>query len=539
MAKTAGPKPVTPLPDPKEWKWCKHEVCKDKVEKLLKEEFHRDVTVVMKESPHLCAVFDEDYCWEHLPEKAKTKYTEKIAEWVKEGRSLERANLYRANLRKAELKGTKLQKANLMRGKLQEANLWGSDLQEADLSYANLQKADLSYANLQKAKLSGANLQETDLRGANLQKANLCTAYLQKAYLWAANLQEADLSYANLQKADLDHANLQEANLSGTNLQEANLYGAELQGATLSDADLQSAFLSGADFQEAHLDHANLQKAHLIMANCQKADLVVTNLQEAELSRAKLQGACMAWCLLNDVQNFTWEQIDKVGEENNKEWRDAQDAYLRLKNYFHQQGRYGDEAKAYYREKLMAKNEAHENLCGAGLDRRILRNKLRSHKGLREYAREAKHLKFRYLAWIIVFVAYLKQLGENYASFFSPNENKGVRRRWLGLWFLWALAGFGEKWQRTICWAAGTFAFFGLLHWLGTNVGWWVLLSRKGEIKHLLDCLYFSLVTFVTLGFEDIWPEAWGVKVIVGIEVVFGYVFLGMIVTLIARKMGR
>lgn len=281
----------------------------------------------------------------------------------------------------------------------------------------------------------------------------------------------------------------------------AALLGANLQGVNLSDANFKGAFILGTNLQEASLSGSNLQGANLAH----------TTLFGVFLSGVRLEG----------VQQLTWEQIKVLGEEREKMWWDAQYLYRRLKNLFHQQGQYEDEAKAYYREKLMAKHQAHEELFGRRW--RVL-FKTAKKSWLRLYAR---------------FIKGIKRAFQNIGKFFVHNKNKGMRRRWFGLWFMWALAGFGERWIRTIAWAVGTFVFFGLLHWLGTNVGGWSLLSRGGEIKNLLDCLYFSLVTFVTLGFGDIWPEAWVAKIIVGVEVVFGYVFLGLIVTLIARKMGR
>ncbi len=400
------------LPDPKVWKWCKHPECQENC-RISNFPNTEDQQRMMRDYPVFCAILGEDYCWEHLSKKARAKYKNKIEKWVKQGRSLESANLF------------------------------------------------------------NANLQETNLNRANLQKANLIRANLQKADLWNAKLQEADLSKANL--------------------------------------------------QEAHLWYAKLQKA----------DLWNAKLQEADLEEAELNGTFLARVQLDGVKELTWEQLEdskgnvQIGEERSKSWSAARDAYRRLKNYFHQQGLYDDESQAYYREKLMAKHEEHEKLFG---------------KRWRVTFKTAKKTRLRLYVW---FLKGFKRTFKNIGRFFDLNENKGVRKRWLGLWILWALAGFGERWIRTIGWAVGTFVFFGLLYWTGSNLGWIILQSQVGDkiiqIKHLVNCLYFSLVTFVTLGFGDIWPAlaAWPAKILVGLEVILGYVFLGMIVVLIARKFGR
>jgi len=300
MTKTKG----VPLPDPKKWKKCKHKGCDD------------------------YAIFLEDYCWRHLPDKAKSKYKAKIEKWVKAGHSLEAANL--------------------------------------------------------------------------------------------------------------------------------------------QDAILQEAYLKYADCRRANLRWANLQKAYLSMV--------------------KLQGAFLTGVLWNEAQYFSLQnlgRIKRVGEEINKDWRYAQDAYRRLKNYFHQQGRYGDESEAYYREKLMAKHWAYEQ-C---------------------------------FKW------------KQSKNFFS----------WFGLWLLWAVAGFGERWMRIIPWVAGILAFFTGLFFLGSNLGWGAPYDHPTllSIGNLFDCFVFSVVTFVTLGFGAIWTSAWLAKALIILEAGLGFVFLGMFVVLIARKFGR
>ncbi|TET23881.1 MAG: hypothetical protein E3J71_00710 [Candidatus Stahlbacteria bacterium] len=445
MAKPRGRKPAedSNLPDPKVWKWCKHEECQDKVRRFSLLDV-KDQQAEMRRSHYLCAVFGEDYCWIHLPEEAKANYKAKIERWVKERRSLQEANLrdathHEANLRvsnfhKAYLIGANLQKADLWSADLQGAKLWGANLQDGNLEVANLQDANLEVANLQGAYLLGANLQGAYLREANLQKANLREANLQQARLWDANLQQARLSYANLQGAYLTNANLQEADLSGANLQEANL------------------------------GEANLQKARLWEANLQKADF----------SKSKLHGCYMYGVLLNDAKYLTWQQVEYTGEEKDKNWMNALDAYRRLKNYFHQQGQYDDEAQAYYRERLMAQRQAWKE----------------------------------------------KKLG-----------------KWFVLFLLNILAGFGEKLWRTVVGAFATILIFSGIYWLAGK-----LVTNGGEpITKFWHCLYFSVVTFATLGFGDISPalHSTGTQVAAVIEVILGYVFLGMLITIIARKMGR
>ena len=51
--------------------------------------------------------------------------------------------------------------------------------------------------------------------------------------------------------------------------------------------------------------------------------------------------------------------------------------------------------------------------------------------------------------------------------------------------------------------------------------------------------LYYSVVTFTTLGFGDIIPLTNPARLVVGIEVVFGYVMLGGLISIFANKLAR
>jgi hypothetical protein len=63
------------------------------------------------------------------------------------------------------------------------------------------------------------------------------------------------------------------------------------------------------------------------------------------------------------------------------------------------------------------------------------------------------------------------------------------------------------------------------------------------EIPHpgpkAVSFLYFSFVTFTTLGFGDITPIKWYAQIIVTIEVILGYGMLGGLISILANKLAR
>lgn len=285
---------------------------------------------------------------------------------------------------------------------------------------------------------------------------------------------------------------LSNKNFSEVNLSNAHLICCNFKGSKFREAVLKNSNLAGAQFQEADLIGADLRDAQLA----------------GSVTQDNFRGAFLSWVKLDGALNLTWEQIKIVGEEKARDWAGAKNAYLILKNYFHQQGNYKNESKAYYREKLMAEHEAFWN-CFRGHQPNS-----KPTKG------EWKH--------------FFPHLWEKIKEFF----------KWFGLWFFHAFTGFGERWWRTVLWALGVIGFFGGLYWIiGAatlhNAFQLSVDSAFFNVPYWLQYLYFSVVTFATLGFGDIAPACSGVQVLVIFEVIMGYVFLGLIITIIARRFGR
>lgn len=277
------------------------------------------------------------------------------------GINLQKATLIGSDLSKANIQWANLKGAYLMTANLQSSIAKHAALQESALSHANIQTAHLGGANLQSADLTGASLQNTILEDADLKEANLPEANLQSAILHRANLRKANLHGSNLQNAllwdadlqgaDLQGANLQKARLEGTNLQGANLHGAILRQTILRKANLKYANLSWADLDEARLREANLQGANLRVAKLDKVDLsVVENLSEAWWHHAIL-----------DRTRIKWQGLIHIGEEIAREWEEAKEAYLILKDNFNDLGQYDHARECYIKERQMERKVHQQN----------------------------------------------------------------------------------------------------------------------------------------------------------------------------------
>ena len=112
-------------------------------------------------------------------------------------------------------------------------------------------------------------------------------------------------------------------------------------------------------------------------------------------------------------------------------------------------------------------------------------------------------------------------------------QHRGIARLWLlssdygrnlGLWFLWSVAF--------------VVVFAAIYQWV-TPEGFIFTNDTLGPIPSGRDKLYYSIVTFTTLGFGDIVPSEPWTRFWVAVEVVVGYVMLGGLISIFANKLER
>ena len=356
----------------------------------------------------------------------------------------------------------------------------GWDWSGADLNGWNFSGLKLSkwknQANFEGADLTNARLQGTDLFRARLQKANLSNAQLQGVNLISAQLQKANLINAQLQKANLINAQLQGANLFNAQLQKANLSNAQLQKTDLSNAQLQKTNLFKSQLKEANLSSTQLQGANLSRTQLQKANLSYSNLRDAEFNeRTDLQDVNLFQCKL---ENST------------------------IKNA------YNNLDKIVIQEKEKKYLEAKEVYL-------ILKNYFRE-EGL--YDISGKYY-------------YREKLMERACN----RQN----RQW-GKWFfnhlLEKVAGYGERPERVICWWIGLILLFAIIYIEGNGI------TMPGNSSYNLvfrEALYFSGVTFTTLGFGDLAPKPGIFQIFSLLEAFLGAIFIAMFIFVFARKMTK
>ncbi len=295
------------------------------------------------------------------------------------------------------------------------------------------------------------------------------------------DLRNAALEKADLRKMNLGHADLRSADLSFSNLSEANLAFADLEKAELTFAGLQGANLSAANLTNASLEDAQLDGAILSNACLKNAVMSSASLKNARLHSASLEGANLA-----------------------------------------------------------AANLENANCTDVFFDRSVFQQILRRH-----WMQPGQLYSRRY---DLLLDTTIRCRGVNAAGIYgSPRfrlflldqdfleECMAGRKGRLLCYLWWVFADCGRSIIRWAAWSLVLAVLFALL--------FYCLGERSFYVEHLdfnlFTALYYSIVTFSTLGFGDIVPKTATASLLVVLEVLTGYVMLGGLISIFSNKLAR
>ncbi len=328
--------------------------------------------------------------------------------------------------------------------------------------------------------LSQENLSCVDLRGYNLDGVDLSNRVLQAADLrhtsmHASNLSGADCAAVDICGADLTSAELFYADFTGAVMSRVNL-----ERAFLIEANLSLAYLNGANLTDAHMNGANLTSARLNNTRLVGADLSDTNLTDADLRGANLEKS--------DLSNAILKGADLTGAN--------------LKG-----------------ATLLSADFSGANINGVQFD------ETETCKDIQISAAHGNALFKRY-AQDMAYVEEYKINSPFHYFLWKYSSNCG---RSLSLWVFWCVI------------IALAFSLVFQFHLGGSQSFVLTELAKEPgyDPRDWAPMLYYSVVTFTTLGFGDIVPRSQEAAWWVMAEVVMGYFMLGGLITILATKLAR
>ena len=293
------------------------------------------------------------------------------------------------------------------------------------------------------------------------------------------DLTGVDLAGASLAGAILNGAQLSNANLAGADLRHSDLVGAVLIFANLSKVDLSDSFLSNA-----RLIGADLADATLVGADAQAASLIKANLERANLSNAKLWSADLSQASLAEANLTGADLTDALLDHANLTGAILRSANLERSRVV---------GVKYRRHRLVCQGVRAESCFGNAVFKRDVQDQ----------------------DWI---------------------ETFRTQSRWHYAGYLpWKLfTDCGRSLTRLCVLAACLSTTFGYVY--ASCPG---LLNMDRSANTPFTPYYYSFVTFTTLGYGDVTPATYLGEVITTVEVVLGYLTLGILVSILANKVAR
>jgi len=419
------------------------------------------------------------------------------------GVSLRDADFSGAVVPGADFSSANLSRANLSDANLRKAVFSDADLRNTNLSSAKLRRSDFANANLRKSNLSYAYLGWADFSDANLRQATLDDADLRRARFPNAVLPNVDLSGMRLTGALLADANLRSANLKDAHLAKSNLSGAELGGADLSQAMLRRANLSNANLRRADLSDTSLQDGKLINTNLEQAVLIRTNLFNADLTDSKPHGA-----------TFTDVQINGSTTIRSPERREQIAKWWQRGFWFPRQ-------RCRYDPLISNSDEAEESdieLVGKAAD---------TYQTFEIMARQNSRPSLQ--SEMFVLRQDMQRLRHKY------NNEHG---KWTFSSISRTIFLYGESLGRIFTWGILLVVAYAALY---LHLGLIASASTGEIVNEATDAVYFSMLTFTTLGFGDFQPSPASElsRLLVTTQAALGTVLIAIFVFVLGRRAAR
>ncbi len=290
-----------------------------------------------------------------------------------------------------------------------------------------------------------------------------------------------DLTGANLKKVCAKAVHFEKANLSKSNISQADFSGSHFFDCSFRRSDMIGTNLSGCDFTHCNIRGSDLTKASLVNARLWSSDLTEANLTECDLSFTDMWSA----------------KLHKV-----KLWHTILSGAKSISR-----ASFSGESKFF--------NNAMINESGAV-------SAEESYRDIKQY-----------------FISIGMYNDASWASFKEKTmERLAMKKKgdinYLPSQLMNILCGYGEKPYRIIMAAFFTILAFAFLHMSFNTV------IRSGDSAYIMrwyDYIYYSTITFTTVGYGDFIPNARAIaKILAATEAFFGVFVTGLFIFTLARK---
>ena len=432
--------------------------------------------------------------------------------------------------------------------------IWHKQEDGKDFSGQYIKETDLIEAYLVKANLRGTTFKKgICLWFADLQGANLIDANLQGVDLWGANLQGTKLSYVDLRAAYLLKANLQRANLWGANLQGARLTDTDFTNASFNEGtDLRGAFLYTAKIKDAKgLQYSKISKKCIEEVIADRLDELAKKGLEKELLEPECKNLGFS------ENEFTHFMINKnilisdgirlwmIFRSDNKVstsekfrikrtlYKEAKDIYVSLKSYFKNVGFY-EESGTFFIAEFRVRGKIYK--VNGNISAYLLGSKIKN------FFKKLAFWKWRKSKKTITNgnkgtpVGNVKKTEDENAAYLFGSMLKNYFNFSMNR-LIYYISSYGESISKVLLTALLIIFVYAGIYSLSGGI---IAKSSSQPIHNFFTSLYFSIVTFTTLGYGDLHPVSSIVmRLLAGSEAFLGAFILAYFVVVVSRKIMR
>lgn len=280
-----------------------------------------------------------------------------------------------------------------------------------------------------------------------------------------------------------------------------------LRDSELIRVGLKNSDLTQADFKNTNFSYSDISGANLIGCNLEDCDLTSVNLENSDLTRAilrrtRLWHADLSFANITEA-DITEADLWKCQMHSVRLWHTGLKSVKSLTKQNFSKKIYG----VLSREKI---------------DEKGILSAEESYRTLKQYFIE--NGRYREASWASFKEKTMEKL------YLRQNKNPA----YIPLAIMGLLSGYGEKPNRVILSSASIVFIYALIyHSLNA------ITSSYSAIQNysIWDYLYYSIVTFTTLGYGDLFPKAnIGYRLLAGSEAFIGAFMIGLFVFTLSRK---
>lgn len=332
--------------------------------------------------------------------------------------------------------------------------------------------------------------------GASLRGVNFTEGDFECAFFIGADLSEANFVAANMSYADMRSVRLEHAYLTNTVLRNVKLWDAVLDRAEMFSADLEGAELLRTTFRGTILSTPKMKDADFF-----RATFDTTYLSFAGLGEAKIR--YIFWGEVGSNSYYIGEEKSHDMANSDLKTQITIDTYRDLESFYIKEGLSTVAKEFHFRGQEVA---------------------TQSYVGYNPY---------RWARFLFMKLPY----------------GYGSRPIWL-LWYsLWLILAFTVIYAEITLVRRTTSGIYMVHDTINGKKIEEIMKFRRGKI--LVDCLYFSVLSFVTFGYGAIQPRQWlelfrsdpvefkakgWVRFFVGIEAALGIYLFALLVTVLFGK---